>query len=114
MSAGVWLIWAGVDQVKPPSADTEKAMPSTANPLKRESCHTRYRLPLLGSTAISGMMSPPVRTGEPVSGSCTPVAARPDTRMGSDQGPVGLFHGDLVPDGLVPDPGVVNLAGRLP
>src|SRR2546429_9815976 len=63
---GVWFTLIGADQELPPSDEVERAISST--PLKRVSCQTAYILPVLRSTAISGM-PPSARIGRPVSGS---------------------------------------------
>src|SRR5438445_10490603 len=71
MLSGVWLIWMGADQVNPPSVDIENAMPVYWKLLKRASCQTAYRLPLVASTATSKtqlivrMPGPPSGLGTP-------------------------------------------------
>jgi len=71
------LIAIGLDQVKPPSVDMEKAMlpnwllPIAALKLKRPSSHTAYRFPLAGSAATSGKEMP-LRTPSPLKGSKVP------------------------------------------
>src|SRR5947207_8990286 len=66
---GVWFTLIEAYQELPPSDEVERAISST--PLKRVSCQTAYSLPLLRSTAISGM-PPSARIGRPVSGSNAP------------------------------------------
>src|SRR5438105_1645821 len=100
MAPGVWLIFIGVDQVKPPSLDMEKAMLLYSPPEKRPSCQTAYRLPELGSTAT---LNEPVplfcaRTW-PVFGSVTArgtiLAARIGWPLGSQVWPLSLERSRL-------------------
>ena len=69
-------------QVRPPSSDLDSATCSL--PVKRLSCHTTYRDPVLLSTAISGIASP-VRTSWPSCGSVTPAGSMRSTTIGFDQ-----------------------------
>ena len=80
---GTLLISTGALQVKPPSSEREKAMPSRAPPEKRESCQAMASAPLL-STATEPRFEPS-RIGVPVSG--LPVPRDSDWAMviGADQ-----------------------------
>ena len=70
------------DQVRPPFVDLENAICSW--PVKRSSCQTTYRAPLLSSTAICGIRSP-VRTAWPSAGSVTPSVIIRSISIGADQ-----------------------------
>jgi hypothetical protein len=64
LPGGVALTWIAADQVRPPSIDRLYAMLSHRNApvwkkLKRASIQTAWSVPLAGSTATSGMKSPP-------------------------------------------------------
>src|SRR5690242_20038153 len=94
MFVGVWLTLIGSDQVRPPSVDMDRAMPSELNLLlKRASAQTAYRLPPFGSlllrafgstaTEVSGS---PSRTMAPVlSGSVTGTPSMAGPSVMADQ-----------------------------
>src|SRR5260370_19279398 len=84
MFVGVWFTLMGLDQVRPPSVDMEKAISSWAKLLKRPSAQTAYKLPLCASAATSRIGSPD-RTVAPVFGSVTGMASSAGPGMGSDQ-----------------------------
>src|ERR687887_2864718 len=101
---GVWLTLTGSDQVSPPSEDMEKAIWST--PANRVSCQVTYRLPLLGSTAASGV-NPSARIGSPVSGSKAPMNRILWITCGADRvAPLSVerIMARLAPGALLPDP----------
>src|SRR5216684_8259342 len=74
----------GSVQVRPPSIEVARAIPSLKPPLKRESCQTTYSLPVEGSAAIAGI-SDPVRTWWWLLGSVTPIVCDRSITIGDDQ-----------------------------
>ena len=77
------MIPTGALQLKPPSNEREKAMPSRTPPEKRESCHAIASKPFLAPATAPRFE--PSRIGVPVSGFRTPLDRDWAMVTGADQ-----------------------------